>query len=96
MEDRQLVDVALQPVRQDDDDGEDHRRGADDRRPDEDRLRRRLECVARAVVLLEEVLRFLEVEVESEVPFHLLGDVRDALDERQLVDGLGVVCHGTV
>src|SRR5664280_2184739 len=65
MEDRELVDVALQPVSQDHDDGEDHRRGADDRGSDEDGLRRGLEGVPGAVVLLQEVLRLVEVEVEA-------------------------------
>ena len=70
---------------------EDHRRRADDGGADEHRLRRRLEGVAGAVVLLEEVLGLLEVDVEAEVLLDLLLDVRDGLDDRELVDALRVV-----
>ena len=40
---------------------------ADDRGADEHRLRRRLERVAGAVVLLEQILRLVELDVEAEV-----------------------------
>ena len=75
---------------------EDHRGRADDGRPDEHRLRGGLERVARRVVLLEVVLGPVEVEVEAEVLLHLLLDVGNGLDERELVHGLGVVGHRAV
>ena len=56
VEQRQLVEVLASAPRQHHDDREDHRRRADDGRADEHRLRRRLEGVAGAVVLLEQVL----------------------------------------
>ena len=69
---------AVRPVGQQHDDREDHRRGADHRGADQHRLGRRLEGVAGAVVLLEEVLGLLEVGVEAEVLLDLLLDARDA------------------
>ena len=56
----------------------------------------RLEGVAGAVVLLEEVLRLLEVGVEAVRLLELGLDVRDLLDQRQLVDRLRVVGDGAV
>ena len=96
VQDRELVEIALQAVGQEHDDREDHRGGADDGRADEDGLGRGLERVARAVVLLEEVLRLVEAEVEAEVALDLGLDVGDVLDDRELVDRLGVVGHGAV
>ena len=75
----------------DHDDREDHGGGADHRGADEHGLGRGLEGVAGAVVLLEEVLGRLEVDVEAVVLPDLLLDAGDRLDERQLVDRLGVV-----
>src|SRR3989441_10564841 len=57
MEKRQLIHVHRELVGEHDDDGEDHRRGPDDRRADEDRLCRGFEGVAGAVVGFEEVFR---------------------------------------
>ena len=57
-----------------DDDREDHRRRADDGGADEHGLRGRLEGVAGAVVLLEEVLGLLELDVEAEVLLDLVLD----------------------
>ena len=59
------------------DDREDHRGRADDGGADEHRLGGRLEGVAGAVVLLEEVLGLLEVQVEAEVLLDLVLDVRE-------------------
>ena len=67
------------------------RGGADHGGADEHRLGGGLEGVARAVVLLEEVLGLLEVGLEAEVLLDLLLDVRERLDVRELVDRLGVV-----
>ena len=78
---------------QQDDDAEDHGRGADDGGADEHRLGRRLERVARAVCLFQVVLAVLEVGLEAEVPLDFCLDVRDALDLRELEDGLRVVGH---
>ena len=75
------------------DDAEDHGRGADDGGADEHGLGRRLEGVARAVALLELVLRAFEVGAEAEVAFELSGDTRLLLDLRKFVDGLGVIGH---
>ena len=91
MQDRQLLQVLGQPVRQHHDDREDHRRRADDRRADQHRLRRRLERVAGAVVLLEQVLGALEVHVEAVVLLELLLDVGQRLDDRELEHRLRVV-----
>ena len=83
-------------VRERDDDREDHRGRADDGGADEHGLGGRLEGVAGAVVLLEEVLGLLELDVEAEVLLDLLLDVRDALDDGELVDALRVVGDRTV
>ncbi len=98
VQERELLDLRRvgEPVGQEDDDREDHRRRADDGRADEHRLGRRLERVAGAVVLLEEVLRLLELRLEAEVLLDLGLDVRDGLDERELVDALRVVGDRTV
>ncbi len=96
MQERELLDVDPETAREQHDDREDHRRGADDRGADEHRLGRRLEGVAGAVVLLEVVLGLLEVDVEAEVLLDLRRDVRDGLDDRELVDRLRVVGDGTV
>ena len=56
------------------------RRRAHHRGADQHRLGRGLEGVARAVVLLQEVLGVLEVGVEAEVPLDLLLDVGQRLD----------------
>ena len=66
----------VEAVGERDDDREDHRGRADDGGADEHRLGGRLEGVAGAVVLLEEVLGLLEVHVEAEVLLDLLLDVR--------------------
>jgi hypothetical protein len=73
---RQLLDVGRQPRRQQEDDREDHRRRADHRRADQHRLRRRLEGVAGAVVLLEQILGAIEPDVEPVVALQLLLDAR--------------------
>ena len=66
VQDRQVRDeLRLEPVREHDDDREDHRRRADDGGADQHRLGGRLERVAGAVVLLEQVLRALEVRREA-------------------------------
>ena len=78
-------------ARQQHDDGEDQGRGAHHGRADQHRLGRRLEGVARAVVLLQVVLGPAQVGREAEVPLDLLLDAGDGLDHRELVDGLGVV-----
>jgi hypothetical protein len=64
----------LQALGQQHDDREDHRRRADHRGADQHRLGGRLEGVAGAVVLLEEVLGLLEVGGEAEVLLDLLFD----------------------
>ena len=65
VQNRQLVDVLRQVAGQRHDDREDHRRRADDGRADQHRLGGRLERVAGAVVLLEQILGALEVHVEA-------------------------------
>jgi hypothetical protein len=78
------------------DDREDHGGGAHDRGPDEHRLRRGLEGVPRPVVFLQQFLGGLEIQVEAVVPLDLLLHSGNLLDQRQLVDGLRVVCHRSV
>ena len=74
VEQRQLLDLVGvgEPVGEEHDDREDHRGRPDDGRADEHGLRRGLEGVARAVVLLEEVLGLLEVDVEAELLLDVL------------------------
>jgi hypothetical protein len=93
---RELVEVLGQPVRQHDDDRKNHRRGPDDRRPDQHGLGRRLKRVAGAVVLLEQMLCRLEIRVDPVVSFQRLLHVRNLLDERQLEDRLGIVGDGAI
>ena len=83
-------DVAEEPLEQNDD-PEDHRRGADDGRADEDRLGRGLEGISGPVGGFEEVFRLLEIGFDAVMLFHDLFGVFTALDHRKLVDRLGVV-----
>ena len=69
---------SVRPFGEQQDDREDHRRGADDGGADEHRLGGRLEGVAGAVVLLEVVLACSKSGVEAEVLLDLVLDVRDA------------------
>src|ERR1700690_157006 len=98
MEQRELLDLVGigQSIGKEHDDGEDHRRRAHDRGANEHRLRGGLERIARAVVLLEHVLRLLEVDVEAKVLLDLRLDVRNRLDAAELVDALRVVGDRTV
>src|SRR6266446_3694140 len=75
---------------------EDHRGGPDDRRADQHGLGRRLEGVAGAVVLLEQVLGRLEIHVDAVVALERLRHVRNLLDEGQLEDRLGIIGDGAV
>ncbi len=78
------------------DDRENHRRGADHGRADQHRLGRRLEGVAGRVVGFQVVLADLEVGVEAEVAADLFLDAGNLLGLGQLEDRLGVVGHGAV
>ena len=80
-----------EPVGQRHDDREDHGGGADHGGSDQHGLGRGLEGVAGAVVLFEQILGALEVHVDVEVLLELLLDVGNLLDQRQLVNRLGVV-----
>ena len=71
------------------DDREDHRRGADDGRADEHRLGRRLERVAGRVVRFEVMLALVEVGLEAEVPLDLLLDAGNALGLGELENRSG-------
>ena len=86
----------LQAIGEHHDDREDHRRRADDGRPDEHWLGGGLEGVSRPILSLQEVLGHLPPGSEAELGLHLLVDVWQLLDGRQLVDALGVVGDGSV
>ena len=81
----------LQAIGEHHDDREDHRRRSDDGRPDEHWLGGGLEGVSRPILSLQEVLGHLPPGSEAELGLHLLVDVGQLLDGRQLVDALGVV-----
>jgi len=65
VQNREVADVRRQPFGQRDDDGKNHRRGANDRRADEHRLRGRLERVPCAVVLFEQLLGAFDLLLAS-------------------------------
>jgi hypothetical protein len=96
VEQREPIEILRETVGEHDDDREDHRGRADDRRADQHRLRRRFEGIPGAVVLLEQVLGRLEVHVDAVVALERLFDVRNLLDQRELEHRLGVVGHGAV
>ena len=81
VQDRQLRDrrLVLEALGQRHDDREDHRRRADHRGADQHRLGGRLEGVAGAVVLLEQLLGHLEVGREAELLLDLLPRCRGSL-----------------
>ena len=81
----------LQAVGERHDDRENHRRRADDCRSDQNRLRRCLEGISGAVILLEEMLCSAELRVEPVVVPELLLNSRLLLDERELENRLCVV-----
>ncbi len=76
-------------------DAEHHRGCTDDGGADEHGLGGGLEGVAGAVALLELVLGALEVGLEPEVALDLGGDAGLLLDLGELVNGLGVIGHGS-
>ena len=90
---RRLVGQLLGEVH---DDREDHRRRTHHGRANQNWLRGRLESVAGTIIFFEEVLRLLELDIESEFAADFFLDVRDAFNQRQLVNRLGVVRHRTV
>ena len=92
----ELIDVLGDAVGERHDDGEDHGGGAHHRGADQHRLGRGLEGVARAVILFQHVLGAVEIHVEIEVPLDFLLDVRNLLNQRKLVNRLGVVRHRAV
>ena len=97
MQDRQVDSMpVVRPCSQRHDDREDHRRRADDRSTDEHGLGGGLEGVARAVVLLEQILGRAEVHREPIVPLELLLDAGQLLNRGQLVHRLSVVGHRAV
>ena len=83
MEQRQTVDCCSigQLVGQHHDDREDHRRGPDHRGADQYRLGRRLEGVACAIILFQQVLGAGEVDVHVEVFLDLRFDVWHLLNQ---------------
>ena len=97
MQDRKVHDqVLLQVVRQQENDREDHGRGAHHRRADQHRFGRGLEGIARAVVLFQVMLGLFEVHVEPEFLLELAADAGNLFDLAQLIHALRVVGHRTV
>ena len=80
MQQREIVHVHRQPLRQRHDDGKDHGGRPHHGSPNQHRLGGRLESVTCAVIGLQQVLGALEMRVEIEIPLDLLLDVRDLLD----------------
>ena len=73
------------------DQGEDHGGGANHRRPDQYRLGSRLEGVSGAVVGFQIVLCLLEIRFKAKFFLDFFFNTGDGFDQRQLVDGLGVI-----
>ena len=97
MQDRKIrQQFGCQAVGERHDDREDHGGRAHHRGADQHRFRRRLERVARAVVLFQIVLALVEIGSEAEILLDLTLDSGDLFDGRKLENGLGVVGHRTV
>ena len=96
--DRRVGQLHLQHVLalEQQDDREDHGRGAANRSADEHGFGRRLEGVSGPVVRFEVEFTHFEIGSEPEVPLDLFLDAGDVFGLRQLEDGLGVVGHRTV
>ena len=93
---RQLVHIFSDAVSQRHDDRENHGRGSHHRRADQHRLGRGLERISGAVVFFQQFLGAFKVGVDFEIFLQFLLDVRNLLDQRQLVHRLRVVGYWPV
>src|SRR5262249_30486042 len=75
---------------------EDHGGGRDYGSPDQHRLGGGLERITSSVVLFQHVLGAFKLHVKAVVLFDLLLHIRYLLDQRELVNGLGVISYGTI
>ena len=96
MQERKLVHVLGDAVRQRHNDRENHGCGAHNSRADQHRFRGGFKRVSGAVVCFQQILCALEVHVHVVVFFQLLLDVRYGFNLRKLVDRLRVVCNRTI
>ena len=96
VQERELVHIRGQAIRQRHDDGEDHRRCADHGGSDQHRFCGGLEGVACAVVLFEQVLGAFKIHIDVEVFLDLGSNIRHLLDQRKFIDRLRIVGDRTI
>ena len=93
---REHLGIDLEPVGECHDDGKNHGGGAHHRGSDQHWFGRGLEGIAGAIVGFQQVLGASELNVKVVVLAQLGFDVGDILNERELINGLGVICDRAI
>ena len=96
MQQREILLIHGESAGQSHDDGKDHGGCADHSRANQHRLGRSLESVARTVILFEQVLGAVEVHRHVEVFLDFVHDVRNLLNQGELVNRLSIIRDWTV
>src|SRR5207249_1742603 len=71
MQNRKILRVDRKSIRERHDDREDHRCRTDDSRTDQHRLCAGLECIARTVILFEQMFATIELHIDIEIALEL-------------------------